>query len=96
VQHIERPYTLIEEDAQSRNASPVVRVEKMFEHIKAKLPGPPEFILCVLPERKNSEIYGTALFSSPPSLWRDSTFFDHIINPCSFTLSRALEEEKFK
>lgn len=56
--HIERPFTLIEEDAQSRKSSPVARVEKMFEHIKAKLPGPPDFILCVLPERKNSEIYG--------------------------------------
>jgi hypothetical protein len=96
VQHIDRPFTLIEEDPQSRNASPVVRVEKMFELIKAKLPGPPEFILCVLPERKNSEIYGMAFFSSRPSLWQDSTFFDHIISPCSFTLSRALEEEKSK
>ncbi|KAL0001598.1 hypothetical protein SO802_015379 [Lithocarpus litseifolius] len=55
---IQRPYTLIEEDSQFRRASPVVRVEKMFEQIQAKLPGAPEFILCVLPERKNSEIYG--------------------------------------
>ncbi|GFQ08316.1 protein argonaute 16 [Phtheirospermum japonicum] len=56
--HIERPYTIIEEDPQSRRASPVTRVEKMFEHIMTKLPGPPEFLLCVLPERKNSDIYG--------------------------------------
>ncbi|KAF5458289.1 hypothetical protein F2P56_022326 [Juglans regia] len=57
--HIERPQTLIEEDAQSRRASPVARVEKMFEQMMAKLPGgPPEFILCVLSEKKNSEIYG--------------------------------------
>ncbi|GMY09800.1 protein argonaute 16 [Fagus crenata] len=56
--HIERPHTLIEEDPQLRKASTLVRVEKMFEQIQAKLPGPPEFILCVLPERKNSEIYG--------------------------------------
>ncbi|KAL0307160.1 UNVERIFIED_CONTAM: protein argonaute 16 [Sesamum radiatum] len=26
--------------------------------ITAKLPGPPDFLLCVLPERKNSDIYG--------------------------------------
>ncbi|KAL0400198.1 UNVERIFIED_CONTAM: protein argonaute 16 [Sesamum radiatum] len=56
--HIERPYTIIEEDHQCRRASPVIRVEKMFEQITAKLPGPPDFLLCVLPERKNSDIYG--------------------------------------
>ncbi|XP_059661930.1 protein argonaute 16-like [Cornus florida] len=56
--HIERPYTLIEEDQHCRRASPIVRVEKMFEQIMAKLPAPPQFLLCVLPERKNSDIYG--------------------------------------
>lgn len=61
LQHIERPFTLIEEDQQSRRGSPVARVEKMFEQIKEKLPGPPEFILCVLPEKKNSNLYGMAL-----------------------------------
>lgn len=55
---IERPFTLIEEDQQSRRANPVVRVERMFEQITEKLPGAPQFILCVLPERKNSDIYG--------------------------------------
>lgn len=56
--HIERPFALIEEDQQSRRASPVERVEKMFEMLKAKLPSLPHFLLCVLPERKTSEIYG--------------------------------------
>ncbi|XP_022930861.1 protein argonaute 16-like [Cucurbita moschata] len=56
--HIERPITLIEEDQHSRRASPVDRVENMFEQIMAKLPNPPSFILCVLPEKKNSNIYG--------------------------------------
>ncbi|XP_073311824.1 protein argonaute 16 [Primulina huaijiensis] len=56
--HIERPYTIIEEDPQCSRASPLIRVERMFEQIMAKLPGPPEFLLCVLPERKNSAIYG--------------------------------------
>ncbi|KAG8640547.1 hypothetical protein MANES_13G066164v8 [Manihot esculenta] len=55
---IERPYTLIEEDPQSRRGSPVSRVEKMFEQMIPKLPWEPKFILCVLPERKNSDIYG--------------------------------------
>lgn len=55
---IERPHTLLEEDPQTRRGSPLARVEKMFELIRAKLPGPPDFILCVLAERKNSDIYG--------------------------------------
>ncbi|EYU42875.1 hypothetical protein ABFS82_13G013200 [Erythranthe guttata] len=56
--HIERPYAIFEEDPQYRKASPVTRVEKMVEHITATLPGPPEFLLCVLPERKNCDLYG--------------------------------------
>ncbi|KAK3132901.1 hypothetical protein QOZ80_6AG0529210 [Eleusine coracana subsp. coracana] len=55
---IDRPFTLVDEDHQARRCSPVERVERMFEKIKANLPGPPEFLLCVLPERKNCDIYG--------------------------------------
>ncbi|CAA0816047.1 Protein argonaute 6 [Striga hermonthica] len=57
--HIERPYTIIEEDHHCRKCSPVIRVEQMFELIIAKLPSPPEFLLCVLPERKICDIYGS-------------------------------------
>ncbi|XP_015696506.1 protein argonaute 16 [Oryza brachyantha] len=55
---IERPFTLVDEDSQAKRCSPVVRVERMFEKVKANLPGPPEFLLCVLPERKNCDLYG--------------------------------------
>ncbi|CAL9129110.1 unnamed protein product, partial [Musa textilis] len=55
---IERPFTFFEEDREWVRSGPVVRVEKMFEKIKANLPDRPEFLLCVLPERKNSDIYG--------------------------------------
>ncbi|KAL8474253.1 hypothetical protein ACS0TY_030902 [Phlomoides rotata] len=55
---IERPYTIIDEDSQCRRASPLTRVEKMFERIMTKLNDPPEFLLCVLPERKNCDLYG--------------------------------------
>ncbi|KAL0418437.1 UNVERIFIED_CONTAM: protein argonaute 4 [Sesamum radiatum] len=55
---IEPPFDVFEENAQFRRASPLVRVEKMFEDIQSKLPGPPKFLLCLLPERKNSDIYG--------------------------------------
>ncbi|KAI3969697.1 hypothetical protein MKX01_020258 [Papaver californicum] len=36
----------------------IARVEMMFEQIKQKLPGPPEFLLCALAKRKNSDVYG--------------------------------------
>ncbi|XP_059664101.1 protein argonaute 16-like [Cornus florida] len=55
---IERPEMLIEEEQHCRRKSPNERVEKMFEQLKAKLSKTPHFILCVLPERKNSDIYG--------------------------------------
>ncbi|KAJ8421427.1 hypothetical protein Cgig2_033934 [Carnegiea gigantea] len=35
-----------------------VRVEKMFEDVQSKLPGPPKILLCLLPERKNCDLYG--------------------------------------
>uniref|UniRef100_A0ACD5XQE4 Uncharacterized protein n=1 Tax=Avena sativa TaxID=4498 RepID=A0ACD5XQE4_AVESA len=55
---IERPYSLVDEDSQARRCTPIERVERMFDKVKANLPGPPEFLLCVLPERKNCDIYG--------------------------------------
>ncbi|KAL0460899.1 UNVERIFIED_CONTAM: protein argonaute 4 [Sesamum latifolium] len=55
---IEPPFDVFEENPQFRRAPPLVRVEKMFEDIQSKLPGPPKFLLCLLPERKNSDIYG--------------------------------------
>lgn len=58
MQHIERPHTLIEEDHQSRRLPPIVRVERMFDQLKPRLRDPPDFILCVLPQKKNSDIYG--------------------------------------
>lgn len=58
LQNIERPFTLLEEEAQMRKFNPVARVEKMFSLLSSKLNGPPKLILCVLPERKNCDIYG--------------------------------------
>ncbi|KAF5746116.1 protein argonaute 16 [Tripterygium wilfordii] len=71
---IERPQTLIEEDPQSRRAGPVARVDLMFEQIKGKLADPPQFILCVLPEKKNSDLYGP---------WKKKTLSDFgIVSQC--------------
>ncbi|GAV84720.1 PAZ domain-containing protein/Piwi domain-containing protein/DUF1785 domain-containing protein [Cephalotus follicularis] len=55
---VEPPFEVFEENPQCRRAPPVVRVEKMFEQIESKLPGAPHFLLCLLPERKNSDLYG--------------------------------------
>ncbi|WOH13627.1 hypothetical protein DCAR_0833143 [Daucus carota subsp. sativus] len=48
---------VIEESPQHRRDSPLVRVEKMFKFLFSKLPYAPQFLLCVLPERK-SPLYG--------------------------------------
>lgn len=55
---IDDPFDVFEENPQNRRAPPLVRVEKMFEDIQSKLPGAPQFLLCLLPERKNSDLYG--------------------------------------
>ncbi|KAI7754377.1 hypothetical protein M8C21_025609, partial [Ambrosia artemisiifolia] len=55
---IDEPFDVFEENPQNRRAPPVVRVEKMFDFIQSKLPGAPQFLLCLLPERKNSDLYG--------------------------------------
>ncbi|KAK9133191.1 hypothetical protein Scep_012719 [Stephania cephalantha] len=55
---IDRPYAIIDEDPQFRRSSPMMRVEKMFEMLISKLRVRPDFLLCVLPERKNCDIYG--------------------------------------
>lgn len=41
-----------------RKSNPVARVEKMFDLLTSKLTKEPKLILCVLPERKNCDIYG--------------------------------------
>nr|GMD40226.1 protein argonaute 4A-like [Ipomoea batatas] len=55
---INPPFDVFEENQQFRRAPAPVRVEKMIEMLKSKLPSPPQFLLCVLPERKNSDLYG--------------------------------------
>jgi eukaryotic translation initiation factor 2C len=57
-QEFEDPHAIIEENPSKRRAPVSVRVEEMFEQIKQKLPGAPRFLLCLLPERKNCEVYG--------------------------------------
>ncbi|CAI9106107.1 OLC1v1005175C1 [Oldenlandia corymbosa var. corymbosa] len=55
---VEDPFDVFEESPQNRRAPPLVRVEKMFELVQSRLPGAPKFLLCLLPERKNCDIYG--------------------------------------
>ncbi|GAB2246018.1 hypothetical protein Droror1_Dr00001511 [Drosera rotundifolia] len=55
---IERPYALVEEDPKMKTSGPLKRVDEMLEKLQDKLPDEPEFILCVLPERKRCELYG--------------------------------------
>ncbi|GFY94277.1 argonaute family protein [Actinidia rufa] len=72
--HIDPPFDVFEESPQNRRAPPPVRVEKMFEDIQSKLPGAPQFLLCLLPDRKNSDLYGP---------WKRKNLADYgIVNQC--------------
>ncbi|XP_027346753.1 protein argonaute 4-like isoform X2 [Abrus precatorius] len=71
---IEQPFDVFDENPQFRRAPPMVRVEKMFETIQSRLPGAPQFFLCLLPDRKNCDIYGP---------WKKKNLADFgIINQC--------------
>lgn len=80
-----------------RRAPAPARVEDMFEQIKSKLPGAPRFLLCLLPERKNSDIYGLFLFLFIFYFFKSSLCF----SACPFVFAytrivlnvRALEAE---
>ncbi|XP_058725902.1 protein argonaute 4A-like [Vicia villosa] len=57
------PFHIFEESERHRSESPSSRVSAMYEIIKSKLPGPPthppaQLLLCILPIKKNCEIYG--------------------------------------
>ncbi|GKB71205.1 argonaute 4-like protein [Tanacetum coccineum] len=73
---IEEPFDVFEESPQNRRAPPLVRVEKMFDFIQSKLPGAPQFLLCLLPERKNSDLYVSGRFWN-----RDTVLYcSHAVN----------------
>ncbi|KAG8045203.1 hypothetical protein GUJ93_ZPchr0008g12421 [Zizania palustris] len=55
---VDDPFEVFEEEPSMRRAPPARRVDAMFDMIEKKLPGRPNFLLCVLAERKNSDIYG--------------------------------------
>uniref|UniRef100_A0A6N2K050 Piwi domain-containing protein n=1 Tax=Salix viminalis TaxID=40686 RepID=A0A6N2K050_SALVM len=56
---ISDPVDVLDENGQFRRAPPLVRVEKMFEQIQKAFPNsPPRFLVCLLPDKKNSDIYG--------------------------------------
>ncbi|CAI9781689.1 unnamed protein product [Fraxinus pennsylvanica] len=55
---ISEPFKVFQERRELSNRPPSFRVEKMIEEIQSNLPGAPQFLLCLLPERKNSKLYG--------------------------------------
>ncbi|KAL5215474.1 hypothetical protein ABZP36_006875 [Zizania latifolia] len=55
---MDQPFDVFEESPSLRRAPVSRRVDDMFDQIKSKLPGAPKFLLCLLPERKNCEVYG--------------------------------------
>ncbi|XP_076937309.1 protein argonaute 4A-like [Bidens hawaiensis] len=56
--YLDAPHVVIQENLQSSRNPAHVRVELMFEAIKRAFSIIPRFLLCILPEKKNSDIYG--------------------------------------
>jgi hypothetical protein len=88
---MDQPFNVFEESPSMRRAPVSRRVDDMFEQIKSKLPGAPKFLLCLLPERKNCEVYGWFIFLLP------LLAFYIIIVPLQelylFVSTRSLEEK---
>ncbi|KAL0455701.1 UNVERIFIED_CONTAM: protein argonaute 4A [Sesamum latifolium] len=55
---IKPPFQMFEENPQFRHSPAPIRVDEMIATMKSGLPGEPQFLLCILPERKNSDVYG--------------------------------------
>lgn len=72
-----------------RKSNPVARVEKMFDLLSSKLTKEPDLILCVLPERKNCDIYGISYSKT----FQGFLYFDIFIHLVFFANFRALEKE---
>ncbi|KAL2943014.1 Protein argonaute 4A [Bienertia sinuspersici] len=72
--NISDPFKVFNENPQNRRSPALARVEKMMEAVKSGLPGPPQFILCILPEKKNCDVYGP---------WKKTNLADlGIVNQC--------------
>ncbi|BFG20706.1 hypothetical protein CerSpe_069880 [Prunus speciosa] len=66
------PYFVFQEKNQNKSYPANVRVEKMFDAILSK--EEPQLLLCILPERKNSDIYGP---------WKRKNLSEHgIVTQC--------------
>ncbi|KAI9115314.1 hypothetical protein K1719_013633 [Acacia pycnantha] len=52
------PFKVFNEDVHTSRKPPTVRVEEFYATVQKQLPGFPQFLLCILPEKKNSDIYG--------------------------------------
>lgn len=48
----------VDENPQDKRRNPVERVEIILNQLKSRFPKRPEFLLCILPERKTSDLYG--------------------------------------
>ncbi|XP_054817018.1 protein argonaute 4A-like [Prosopis cineraria] len=52
------PVGVFQEDQRMSRKPANVRVEELYKIVMNQMPGLPQFLLCILPERKNSDIYG--------------------------------------
>ncbi|KAI5077233.1 hypothetical protein GOP47_0007057 [Adiantum capillus-veneris] len=55
---MDAPGTILCEPRQNQRLPPAERVQLIMQELKSQLKDPPQFMLCILPERKTSPLYG--------------------------------------
>ncbi|WVZ71614.1 hypothetical protein U9M48_020181 [Paspalum notatum var. saurae] len=81
---VDQPTAVFDENPSMRRAPAVQRVENMLEQVKTKLRDAPKFFLCVLAERKNSDIYGP---------WKKKCLSDYgIVTQCVAPPTRVTDQ----
>lgn len=58
LQKIARPEPIVIEQRNNQRLPAAERVNLMMQELKSKMQSPPAFMLCILPERKTSDLYG--------------------------------------
>jgi hypothetical protein len=62
IQTMPAPEFIVQEPHQNANLPPAQRVQRAIDEVKGRLrTRPPDFMLCILPMRKTSDIYGMFL-----------------------------------
>ncbi|MCL7042220.1 hypothetical protein MKW94_011815 [Papaver nudicaule] len=87
-------FDVFNENLHHRRNPANVHVDHMFAQVKTKLPGPPQFLLCILAERKSQVSMGTTRPTHPHQVLRDGIGFkindlQELVHSLSYVYQRS-------